>query len=101
MAKDLGGCPIGNGRHPGASGRACVEHHAAVPRFAIREQHGDGEPQIRVVDDFKASKANDLLVLVDTSVPESLDVAMAMVLAHGHHSQAPGMLAFFRRPCPR
>ena len=39
------------------------------PRFAIEEEHGGQGKKIRVIDDLKASQVNDLLGLVDTSIP--------------------------------
>ena len=47
-------------------------------RFAIVEEHEGPVAKIRVVDDFKASKVNDLLSMEDTSVPENLDVFFGM-----------------------
>ena len=64
------------------------------PRFGIWEQHGNGPKKVRVIDDFKASKVNDLLALADTCVPETLDVFLAMLVAHGHHGPATELLAY-------
>ena len=49
------------------------------PMFAIEEEHGGWETKLRVIDDFKASQVNDLLELSETCVPDSLDVALAML----------------------
>ena len=64
------------------------------PRFAIEEQHGAGKLKVRVIDDFKASQVNDLLGMVDTSVPETLDVFLAMLLTQGHHNPTADLSAF-------
>ena len=64
------------------------------PRFGIWEQHGNGPRKIRVIDDFKASKVNDLLSTSDTCVPETLDVFLAMLMAHGRHNSKAELQAF-------
>ena len=58
------------------------------PRFAKWEVHGERERKIRVIDDLKASGVNDLLGVVETSIPENLDVFLAM--ARMHEEEAPG-----------
>ena len=39
------------------------------PRFGQMEEHGGQVSMLRVIDDLKASQVNDLLGLVETSVP--------------------------------
>ena len=49
-----------------------------TPRFAIREQHGEQKPKIRLIDDFRASEINAIVETVDTNIPDSLDVFTAL-----------------------
>ena len=53
-----------------------------TPRFAIREQHGLGPEKIRLIDDCKISDLNKTLELFETSVPDSLNVALSMARTH-------------------
>ena len=63
---------------------AAISSIPLTPRFAIWEQHGDSARKIRVVDDAKASRAYDLLGLVDTSIPQNLDTVMGMASIYAH-----------------
>ena len=47
--------------------------------LALRSIAAVGKKKLRVIDDFKASRANDLLELSETCAPDSLDVALAMM----------------------
>ena len=47
-------------------------------RFGIREQHGNGPGKLRLADDYKISGINDALGMLETSRPDSIDVALAM-----------------------
>ena len=64
------------------------------PRFAIDESHGGLAKKIRVIDDRKASRVNDLLGLVDTSIPQNLDTFLGMALAHAHAGSVGNLRAF-------
>ena len=61
---------------------AAIQSIPLSPRFAIWENRNE---KIRIIDDFKASKVNDLLGLVDTSIPQNLDVLLGMALVHADH----------------
>ena len=64
------------------------------PRFAQEENRGNQGKKIRIIGDFKASKVNDLLGLSDTSVPETLDVFLSMLLLNGHFRPHAEIVAF-------
>ena len=49
-----------------------------TPRYAILEQHGNAEPEIRLIDDFRASAVNAIAECDDTNVPDNLDVFFAI-----------------------
>ena len=80
--------------YPAPLGDAVLNRAPLPTRFANEEQHGAGKRKIRFAEDFKASQINDLLGMVDTSVPETLDVFLAMLLTQGHHNPTADLLAF-------
>ena len=47
-------------------------------RFAIEEERGGQGTRIRVIDDFEASRVNDLLSVDDAAAPQNLDVFFGM-----------------------
>ena len=49
----------------------------STPRFSIREPHGDGNSEIRIIDDLKASGVNAITTLHDTSIPDCCDILLA------------------------
>ena len=49
-----------------------------TPRYAIREQHGDGPRKVRIVDDLRASCVNSATTTRDAAVPDSLNVFIAI-----------------------
>ena len=53
-----------------------------TPRFCIKEQHGHGVGEVRLIDDCKISEINKTLELFETSVPDSLNVAISMARIH-------------------
>ena len=53
-----------------------------TPRFAIAENHGLGREKIRLIDDCKISELNKTLEMFETSVPDSLNVALTMARTH-------------------
>ena len=56
---------------------ALAESTNLTHRLAIFEQPGDGPRKVRIIDDLKASGANAITTLRDTSTPDSLDVLLA------------------------
>lgn len=55
-----------------------------TPKFSHSEFHGpNATPKIRLIDDFKASGANDLLSSVGTCVPPGLDEFLSLVTYMG------------------
>ena len=46
-----------------------------TPRYAIRDTNGG---KVRLIDDFRAIAANELVATVDTDIPDTLDAAPAL-----------------------
>ena len=56
-----------------SSTRSPISH-----RFAMDQGPEEDDAKIRVIDDFRASKVNDMLSMGDTAVPQNLDVVFGI-----------------------
>ena len=73
---------------------AAINSIPLTPRFAVEEEHGGGPKKIRAIDDLKASMVNDLLGLVDTSIPQNLDTFLGVALTHAEVGSSTELRAF-------
>ena len=49
-----------------------------TPRYDITEQHGQQQTKIRLIDYFRASAINAIIETNDTSIPDTIDVLIAV-----------------------
>ena len=71
-----------------------VENFPISPRSPIKKNHGGRAKKVRIIDDFEESKVGDLLGLVDSSLPSSVDVFLSTLLMRGHFRPAAEIVSF-------
>ena len=78
----------GRATQPVPATAAILESIPLPPILSILGEHGERARKIRVIDDFRASRVNDLLSTHDTGIPQNTDVFLGMTMVVGHHECA-------------